>query len=70
MELLDRDASHLGGGPRDAPTRVVQERRERALRGSPTLTRLDAMVASLVEDYQSIAAACARAGRRRLASTT
>lgn len=37
------------------------ERRERALRGSPTLTRLEAMVASSVKDYESIAAACAAA---------
>ena len=44
------------------PLAWSRDRRERALRGSPTLTRLDAMVASLVEDYQSIAAACARAG--------
>ena len=44
------------------PLAWSRERRERALRGSPTLTRLEAMVASSVEDYESIAAACANAG--------
>ena len=44
------------------PLAWSRERRERALRGSPTLTRLDAMVASCVEDHQSITAALSSRG--------
>ena len=44
------------------PLTWSRERRERALRGSPTLTRLDAMVASCVEDHQSITAALSSRG--------
>ena len=44
------------------PLAWSRERRERVLRGSPTLARLESMVASCREDFDALAAACGDAG--------
>ena len=44
------------------PLAWSRERRERVLRGSPTLARLESMVASCREDFDALAVACGDAG--------